>query len=240
MNDQLYNARGVVNTKSIDWKQYIPLVRHEALKLSVRLPATVELDDLLQVGYMGLLSAIERYDIKLGTEFTTFAMQRIKGAMLDELRSRDWLPRQVRQDIKRVTKAINELEQKLGRSPQENEIANYLDLSLEEYWKILLDSNSSQIYSHDEMQELLGNGIDAIIVQDKDNNPFLELLNSEFRDSIALEIDNLPEKEKLVLALYYQEDLNLKEIGKVLGVSESRVSQLHSQAIKRIKSKLSK
>jgi RNA polymerase sigma factor FliA len=237
MDDSLYNSYGVIN--QIDWKQYIHLVRNEALKLAVRLPTTVELDDLLQVGYIGLLDTIKRYDATQGNTFATFAIPRIQGAMLDELRSRDWLPRQTRKKIKDVTAAINELEKTLGVAPNDHQIAEYLQLSLTEYHKILLDSNYSQIGSFDEIQLKLGDNIDAIIEHGEDNNPFSVIISDENYTIINQQIENLPEKEKLVLALYYQEDLNLKEIGKVMNISESRVSQLHSQAIKRIQSKVS-
>ena len=236
MSDSLYNSQGVVNR--IDWQQYIYLVRNEALKLAVRLPTTVQLDDLLQVGYIGLLDTIKRYDASQGYTFTTFAIPRIKGAMLDELRSRDWLPRQTRKKIKDVTNAINELEQNLGVPPNDHQIAAHLHLSLDEYRKVLLDSNYGQICSFDEIQTKLGDNVDVLIDSDMDNNPFSSLINDETRDIIVQQISKLPEKEKMVLTLYYQEELNLKEIGKVMGISESRISQLHSQAIKRIQSKI--
>lgn len=236
MSDSLYNSQGVINRTN--WQQYVHLVRNEALKLAVRLPATIELDDLLQVGYIGLLDIIKRYDATQGNTFATFAIPRIKGAMLDELRNRDWLPRHTRKKIKDVTTAINELEQKLGEPPNDYQIAEYLQLTIAEYHKILLDSNHSQICSYDEMQTKLGDNIDTMIEHEEDNNPFSTIINDEVRNIIIREIENLPEKEKTVLALYYQEDLNLKEIGKVMNISESRVSQLHSQAIKRIQSKL--
>lgn len=239
MSDVLYNAQGaIINDGS--WQQYIPLVRHEALKLATRLPTSVELDDLLQVGYMGLLNAAERYDPKHGAAFTTYATQRIKGAMLDELRSRDWIPRRIRHDIKRINAKVQELEQKLGRTPDDKEIAHHLQMAPEEYRKISLYLNSSQLFSYDEMKEIFGDSIDSLIVQSEDNNPLMAVLNDENRDIIAKEIKSLPEKEKLVLVLYYQEGLNLREIGAVLEVSESRVSQLHSQAIKQIKNKITK
>lgn len=239
MSDVLYNAKGTIIKDEL-WQQHIPLVRHEALKLASRLPSSVELDDLLQVGYIGLLNAAERYDPKHGTAFTTYATQRIRGAMLDELRSRDWIPRQVRQDIKRINAKIQELGQKLGREPEEAEVANQLQMPLDEYQKILLYSNVSQLFSYDEMKEVLGDAVDSLIIQSNDNNPLMSLLDDETRDIIAKEIEALPEKEKLVLVLYYQEELNLREIGAVLEISESRVSQLHSQAIKQIKSRIIK
>lgn len=237
MCDGLYNSQGVM--KHTDWQQYIPLVRHEALKLVTRLPTTVELDDLLQVGYIGLLSAIERYDVSQGFAFTTFATQRIKGAMLDELRSRDWLPRHTRQAIKKITQAMYDLEQILGKTPNEIDIANHLNMTLADYRQVLLDSNTAQLFSYDEMHSRLGDSIDTMITQEEDNNPFSQLINDELQRLIAEQIALLPDKEKIVLVLYYQEDLNLKEIGKVLDISESRVSQLHSQAVKRLKSKIS-
>ncbi|QYN45467.1 MULTISPECIES: RNA polymerase sigma factor FliA [unclassified Gilliamella] len=236
MDDSLYNSQGIIN--QVDWQQYIHLVRNEALKLAVRLPNTIELDDLLQVGYIGLLDTIKRYDVSQGNTFATFAIPRIKGAMLDELRSRDWLPRQTRKKIKDITQAINQLEQKLGTTPNDHQIAEYLQLSISEYRKALLDSNCSQICSYDEMQKKLGDNIDAIVDHGEDSDPFSTIINDEIRDQIARQIDKLPEKEKMILALYYQEELNLKEIGKVMDISESRVSQLHSQAIKRIQSKV--
>ena len=236
MDDSLYNSQGIIN--QVDWEQYIHLVRNEALKLAVRLPNTIELDDLLQVGYIGLLDTIKRYDVSQGNTFATFAIPRIKGAMLDELRSRDWLPRQTRKKIKDITQAINQLEQKLGTTPNDHQIAEYLQLSISEYRKALLDSNCSQICSYDEMQKKLGDNIDAIVDHGEDSDPFSTIINDEIRDQIARQIDKLPEKEKMILALYYQEELNLKEIGKVMDISESRVSQLHSQAIKRIQSKV--
>lgn len=239
MSDVLYNAKGAIIKDEL-WQQYIPLVRHEALKLASRLPASVEVDDLLQVGYIGLLNAVERYDPKHGTAFTTYATQRIKGAMLDELRSRDWIPRQIRQDIKKINAKIQELGQKLGREPEDAEVANQLHLPLDEYQRILLYSNISQLFSYDEMKEVLGDAVDSLIMQSDDNNPLISLLDEETRDIIANEIDALPEKEKLVLVLYYQEELNLREIGAVLEISESRVSQLHSQAIKQIKCRIMK
>lgn len=237
MSDSLYNSQGVVN--QTDWQQYIHLVRNEALKLAVRLPTSIELDDLLQVGYIGLLDTIKRYDASQGNSFVTFAIPRIKGAMLDELRSRDWLPRQTRKKIKDISVAINELEQKLGVAPNDDQIAQHMNLSITEYHKILLDSNYSQICSYEEIRNKIGDNIDVIITHQEDNNPFSTIISDEIRNIIIQQIENLPEKEKIILTLYYQEEFNLKEIGKIMNISESRVSQLHSQAIKRIQSKVS-
>jgi len=145
VND-FYTAEGVMDKHSL-WQRYVPLVRHEALRLQVRLPASVELDDLLQAGGIGLLNAVERYDALQGTAFTTYAVQRIRGAMLDELRSRDWAPRSVRRNAREVAGAMHQVEQTLGRAATEQEVAERLNVSLEEYRQILLDTNNSQLFS---------------------------------------------------------------------------------------------
>ncbi|WP_413726955.1 RNA polymerase sigma factor FliA [Sodalis sp. RH16] len=233
----LYTAAGVIDKQTL-WQRYIPLVRHEALRLQVRLPASVELDDLLQAGGIGLLSAVERYDSLQGTAFTTYAVQRIRGAMLDELRSRDWVPRSVRRHAREVAQAIHQAEQQLGRSASEQEVAQTLNISLQEYRQILLDTNNSQLFSYDEWCEDHGDSVDNLLPGHEEANPLNVLMEGKLRERVIEAIDALPEREKMVLVLYYQEELNLKEIGAVLEVGESRVSQLHSQAIKRLRSRL--
>jgi len=237
MVSDLYTATGVIDKQSL-WQRYIPLVRHEALRLQVRLPASVELDDLLQAGGIGLLSAVERYDSLQGTAFTTYAVQRIRGAMLDELRSRDWVPRSVRRHGREVAQAIHRTEQQLGRSATEQEVAQTLNISLEEYRQILFDTNNSQLFSYDEWCEDHGDSADNLIPGHEEANPLYLLMEGKLRERVIEAIDALPEREKMVLVLYYQEELNLKEIGAVLEVGESRVSQLHSQAIKRLRARL--
>ncbi|OTA17635.1 flagellar biosynthesis sigma factor [Xenorhabdus vietnamensis] len=233
----LYTAEGVMDKNSL-WKRYVPLVRHEALRLQVRLPASVELDDLLQAGGIGLLNAVERFDSMQGTAFTTYAVQRIRGAMLDELRSRDWAPRSVRRNAREVTQTIRKLEQELGRPASEQEVAKELKINLIEYRQILLDTNNSQLFSYDEWHEIHGESCEPIIEEEHETNPLQQLLEGDLRQRVIDVIESLPEREKMVLTLYYQEELNLKEIGAVLNVGESRVSQLHSQAIKRLKARL--
>ncbi|WJV60920.1 RNA polymerase sigma factor FliA [Pectobacteriaceae bacterium CE70] len=233
----LYTAEGTMDKNSL-WQRYIPLVRHEALRLQVRLPASVELDDLLQAGGIGLLNAVERYDSLQGTAFTTYAVQRIRGAMLDELRSRDWVPRSVRRNAREVANAMRQAEQLLGRAPTEQEVAQALDITLQEYRQILLDTNNSQLFSYDEWREEHGDSAGALLEGNEEANPLRQLMDVSVRERVMEAIENLPEREKLVLTLYYQEELNLKEIGAVLDVGESRVSQLHSQAIKRLRVKL--
>lgn len=239
MVNALYTAAGVMDKHSL-WQRYVPLVRHEALRLQVRLPASVELDDLLQAGGIGLLHAVERYDALQGTAFTTYAVQRIRGAMLDELRSRDWAPRSVRRNAREVAKVIGQLEQELGRNATETEVATRLNITLENYRQMLLDTNNSQLFSYDEWHEEHGDGIELITEQHQQENPLQALLDGNLRQRVMEAIEKLPEREQQVLTLYYQEELNLKEIGAVLEVGESRVSQLHSQAIKRLRSKLGK
>lgn len=234
----LYTAEGVMDKNSL-WQRYVPLVRHEALRLQVRLPASVELDDLLQAGGIGLLNAVERYDALQGTAFTTYAVQRIRGAMLDELRSRDWAPRSVRRNAREVASAMQKIEQRLGRPATEQEVAQILDIDLAEYRQILLDTNNSQLFSYDEWREEHGESVEPLLEGHEDANPLQHLLEGNLRQRVIEAIEALPEREKMVLTLYYQEELNLKEIGAVLEVGESRVSQLHSQAIKRLRARLS-
>ncbi len=226
--NSLYTAEGVMDKHSL-WQRYVPLVRHEALRLQVRLPASVELDDLLQAGGIGLLNAVERYDALQGTAFTTYAVQRIRGAMLDELRSRDWVPRSVRRNAREVAQAIGQLEQELGRNATETEVAERLGIDIADYRQMLLDTNNSQLFSYDEWREEHGDSIELVTDDHQRENPLQQLLDNNLRQRVMEAIETLPEREKLVLTLYYQEELNLKEIGAVLEVGESRVSQLHSQ-----------
>ncbi|MBD3603667.1 RNA polymerase sigma factor FliA [Dickeya solani] len=158
--------------------------------------------------------------------------------MLDELRSRDWAPRSVRRNAREVAQAMQQTEQSLGRAPTEQEVAQTLNISLEEYRQILLDTNNSQLFSYDEWREEHGDSAEALLEGNEDANPLNQLLDVNLRQRVMDAIESLPEREKMVLTLYYQEELNLKEIGAVLEVGESRVSQLHSQAIKRLRAKL--
>jgi len=233
----LYTAEGVINKNSL-WERYYPLIRHEALKLQVRLPASVDIDDLIQAGGIGLLHAVERFDAMQGATFATYAVQRIRGAMLDELRGRDWAPRSVRRQAREITKAVRALEQSLGRAATEQEIADSLQMDIAEYRQVLTDTNSSQLFSYDEWHEIHGESCEPVRDDDDGGNPLGLLVDESLRHQVVEAIKQLPEREKLVLTLYYQEELNLKEIGAVLEVGESRVSQLHSQAIKRLRARL--
>jgi len=219
----------------LELEQYLPLVKRIAYHLKGRLPDSVFVDDLIQSGIVGLIEAMKKFNSNQGASFETYAGIRIRGSMLDEIRKGDWTPRSVYRKSRAVSDAINQVESKLGREARDEEIAEQMDVSIEEYHHILKDTNSVQLLSidqpdHDELSE------DRMVSNSM--TPFSELVESGFQESLVSEISNLPEKEKLVMSLYYDEELNLKEIGEVLSVSESRVSQIHSQAIKRIRSRM--
>ncbi|OJA06312.1 RNA polymerase sigma factor FliA [Halomonas sp. QHL1] len=229
----MYTAQGRIKQSEL-LTQYMPLVRRQALTLQVRLPASIELDDLIQAGMVGLLEALGRFDATQGATFATFASQRIRGAMMDELRTRDWLPRSVRRSARAVDSAVRQLEQQLGRAPEENEIALHLEMPLSEYQQLLNDTNSGQLLP---FEELVADGGEPVS-NELGTSPFEQLLDGQQRQTLIDAIEALPEREKLLMALYYQEELNLKEVGAVLGVTESRVSQLHSQAVSRLRARL--
>lgn len=230
----LYTAKGKIEQNDLI-SEYIPLVRRQALALRVKLPSNIELDDLIQAGYIGLLDAMGRYDEATGTPFQAFASLRIRGAMIDELRTRDWLPRSVRRNARSMDESISMLEQELGRSPTEMEIAERMGVDLEDYRQLLSDTNNGLLLP---LEQLVEEGWEPESSADGKDTPFFEVFDEEQRHVLVEAIDNLPEREKMLMALYYQEELNLKEIGAIMGVSESRVCQLHSQAIARIRGKL--
>lgn len=229
----MYTAKGKINHDGLI-EQYLPIVRRQALALQVKLPASIELDDLIQAGVVGLLDALGRFDANAGASFATFASQRIRGAMIDELRTRDWLPRSVRRNARRVDACIQRLEQKLGRPPEEREIAEALGMESGEYRQLLGDINSGQLLP---FEELVAEGVEPV-ADTAAESPLDIFLDTQQRSRLVEAIDQLPERERLLMALYYQEELNLKEIGAVLGVSESRVCQLHSQAVSRLRARL--
>lgn len=209
-------------------REYLPLVKKIALRLAVRLPEDIDVDDLMQVGLMGLLRARESYDASQGAAFATYAGIRIKGAMLDELRSHDWLPRSVQEQFSRVSHAIERLEAQLGRPPQDAEIARALDMALADYQSLAARLACARM-THLDVQD------ESESAARSPDDPLRQVGETGFREAMAGAITRLPEKEQLMMSLYYSEGLNLKEIGAVLGVSESRVSQLHGQALARLR-----
>jgi len=216
--------------------QYAPLVKRIAHHLLLRMPSSVQVDDLVQSGMIGLLEAARKYDLSKGASFETYAGIRIRGAMLDEIRKGDWAPRSVHRKSREVADAIRSVEMRTGTDARDQDVAAELGIPLEEYHAILQDSSGSRLFSFDDMLE----GDDSLIekVAGEVPNPLEGLQNEVFRGELAAAIATLPERERLVLALYYDEELNLKEIGQVLGVSESRVSQIHTQAALRLRSRL--
>lgn len=231
----IYHQAGVKSPSDLI-ETHAPLVKKIALHLLARLPASVQLDDLMQAGMIGLLEAAQRYSSTKGATFETYAGIRIRGSMVDEIRKGDWVPRSVHRNARRVARAIKEVEDREGREAQDFEVAEALDMTLSEYHATLADANSGRLFSLDELNE---SGELPIEETEARDNPLDDLTSDSFRSNLAAEIELLPEREKLVLSLYYTEELNLKEIGAVLGVSESRVSQIHSQAALRLRGRLS-
>ncbi len=217
--------------------EYAQLVKRLAYQLAARLPSSVQVDDLIQAGMIGLLDALQGYDDGLGAQFETYATQRIRGAMLDELRDADWAPRSVRKQAREIEHAIHQLQQSLGQSPSEQQIADAMGVPLPEYQQMLAEAHGHQLVHYEDFENEDGEVI-GFNLTDGRPTPFQMLHDASMRDTLVRGISELPEREKMVMAMYYQEDLNLKEIGAVLGVSESRVCQLHSQAILRLRSKM--
>jgi len=216
--------------------RHAELVKRIAYHLAGRLPASVEVDDLIQAGMLGLLEAAANYTADRGASFETYAGIRIRGAMLDALRKLDWAPRSVHRKARAAAAAIREIEAQFGREARDGEIADRLGVSIGEYHKIAHDAASCRIASLDDT-----NGDDDSLlgrVEDEGADPFLDATEDGFRAALARAIQELPERERLVMSLYYDDELNLKEIGAVLKVTESRVCQLHGQALVRLKARL--
>jgi RNA polymerase sigma factor FliA len=222
---------------------YSPMVKFVAGRLGAGLPSHVDDADLISYGLMGLIGAIERFEPERGIKFETFAMTRIRGAIIDELRSLDWVPRSVRSRAREIEAAQAKLEHELQRAPSEAELAARLDISEEELQTSLLEIANSSVYALDELWTVSDSSGDQVSLLDTISDPRAEdpqesLASSEVKDRLTEAISSLPEREQLVVALYYYENLILREIGEVLGVTESRVSQLHTKAVMRLKSGL--
>ena len=235
----MYTAKGQLDREAMI-RQYVPLVRRLAHHMIAKLPPNIEIDDLIQVGMMGLAEALSRYQASQGVQFETFATQRIRGAMLDELREGDWLSRGSRKSQKEIERAVHKLEHRLGRSPVESEIAAELKMPLAEYQALLGRVRGTQlVYLED-----IGAGSDDSDgfldrhTADTEADPLSVLKDQRLRQALVTAIEGLPERERYIMGMYYEQDMNLKEIAAVLGVTESRICQLHSQSIARLRSKM--
>lgn len=218
--------------------KHAPLVKRIAYHLMAKLPASVQVDDLIQAGLMGLMDAANHYDGTQGAQFETYAVQRIRGAMLDDLRQADWLPRTVRKSLRQIEAAINKLEQQNKRAPNEAEVANALNIPLADYQQMLLNGRGHQLMYYEDLQDSEDSDFFERHVTANSGDPLKIIEDAGFRKILVEAIQSLPEREKQMMGMYYEQELNLREIGEVLGVSESRVCQLHSQAVARLRAKL--
>ncbi len=234
----MYTAKGRLDANAT-LKQYSPLVRRLAQQMIAKLPANVELDDLIQVGMIGLSDALTRFDTAQGVQFETFATQRIRGAMLDELRGNDWMSRGDRRHQRSIEAAVRTLEQRHGRAPTEREIAAEMGLALAEYQELLGKVRGTQLVCLEDLGGDDGDDdfLDRHLATDA-GNPLGLLEDRRMREALVEAIKHLPEREQYVMSMYYEHDLNLKEIAAVLKVTESRVCQLHSQSIARLRARL--
>ncbi len=220
-------------------RQYVPLVQRMAHHMMAKLPPSVQVDDLIQVGLMGLSEALTRFEASQGVQFETFASQRIRGAMLDELREGDWMSRGSRKSQKDIEHAMRRLEHRLGRVARESEIATELGMSLPDYQELLGKVKGTQLVYLEDMSG--DEGDDSFLdrhTMDSDADPLEMLQNHRLRTALVEAINSLPDREKYIMSMYYENDMNLKEIAAVLGVTESRVCQLHSQSIARLRNKM--
>ena len=234
----MYTAKGQLDRDAL-FRQHLPLVRRIAHHMIAKLPPNVELDDLVQVGMIGLTDALSRYEAAQGVQFETFASQRIRGAMLDELRDGDWMSRGARKSQKEIEQALHRVEQRLGRSPMESEIAAELGMDLADYQALLGKVRGTQLVYLEDMGG--GEGEEGFLdrhVADEGADPMAVLRDQRLRASLVAAIKQLPEREQHIMGMYYEQDMNLKEIAAVLGVTESRICQLHSQAIARLRTKM--
>ena len=237
----MYTAKGQLD-RDAQLRQHVPLVRRLAHHMIAKLPPNVEVDDLIQVGMIGLSEALSRYEASQGVQFETFATQRIRGAMLDELREGDWMSRSSRKSQKDIEKAVQRVEQRLGRSPLESEIAQELDMTLVDYQSLLGKVRGTQLVYLEDMARGGEDGDEGFLerhdVPDSQADPMAMLRDHRLRASLVRAIGTLPEREQFIMGMYYEQDMNLKEIAAVLGVTESRICQLHSQSIARLRAKM--
>ncbi len=231
---QMYSKAQAADEQSLLIEEHAPLVKRIAYHMLGRLPASVQVEDLIQSGMIGLLEAAKKFDASKGASFSTFVGIRIRGAMLDELRKGDWTPRSVHRNTRMVSDAVRTIEARTGQDAKDLEVAAELNLSLDEYYAILGDTQGSRLFSFDDLLD----ESDHFDSHSTQQEPGRDIEKIHFQQALAEAIAGLPERERLILSLYYDEELNLKEIGEVLGVSESRVSQLHSQCAARLRARL--
>ena len=222
--------------------QYSPMIKYVANRIAMRLPPHIEVDDLISVGVLGLMDAITKYDSSRGAKFKTYAEFRVRGAILDELRSMDWVPRSIRQKASKVDKVVQGLQAKLRRTPEDEEVAKEMGLSLDQFHETLNETKSIPIFSLEDLGIAKESGDQQSLLDclagKADADPQTQVRLVELKEIIAKAIDALPEKERLMVSLYYYEELTMKEIGAVLDITESRVSQIHSKAVYRLRTKL--
>ncbi|MBS1238615.1 MAG: polymerase, sigma 28 subunit, FliA/WhiG subfamily [Deltaproteobacteria bacterium] len=235
-------ARTYVDERDRIIDEFVPIVRHLAYKVSRSYDDGDIIEDLISAGIVGLLEAMEKYDESKGNKLNTFAYLRIRGAMIDELRSRDWFPRSARSKSKQLNEVIRKLENKLGRLPSEEEVAETMGIGLEDYFKMLKDYGNLSVLSIEDLYELLGEDKEKVIryVMDESDDPEKCAEMYELEGLLTKEFDKLPERQKFVLNLYYHEDINMKEIARVLGITEARICQIHSQAIMNLRVSMKK
>ncbi|MBN2298009.1 MAG: FliA/WhiG family RNA polymerase sigma factor [Deltaproteobacteria bacterium] len=224
--------------------EFSPLIKYIASRIAIRLPPHIDLNDLINAGVIGLIDAIEKFDASKQIKFKTYAEFRIRGAILDELRSMDWVPRSVRQKARKVEDAYARLEYNLGRPASDEEVAQEMEIDIDSFHKLLSETASVSLLSLDDLGEddsdLSKRNLLEYIMQDEKDWPSHKIRYAEVRDMVAQAIQSLPEKERMVISLYYYDELTMKEIGQVLKFTESRVSQIHTKAILRLRSKMQK
>ena len=238
--DQKLNPK--IRTKVIN--EFSPLIKYIASRIAIRLPPHIDLNDLINAGVIGLIDAIEKFDASKQIKFKTYAEFRIRGAILDELRSMDWVPRSVRQKARKVEDAYARLEYNLGRPASDEEVAQEMQIDIDSFHKLLSETASVSLLSLDDHGEndsdLSKKNLLEFIMQDEKDWPSHKIRYAEVRDTVAKAIQSLPEKERMIISLYYYDELTMKEIGQVLKFTESRVSQIHTKSILRLRSKMQK
>jgi len=223
-------------------REYGPMIKYVANRIAMRLPPHIEVDDLISVGVLGLIDAIKKYDPGRGAKFKTYAEFRVRGAILDELRSMDWVPRSVRQKAASLDSVVQKMQSKLGRPPEDDEIAAEMGMNMDDYFNVLNETRSMPVLSLEDLGIAKDTGEQQSLLDclagKGDNDPQTQLRLTELKEIIAKAIDQLPEKERFMISLYYYEELTMREIGEVLSITESRVSQIHSKAVFRLRTKL--